>query len=62
MSQSQQILNHLRRAPLDPLTALKRYGVGRLAARVWELRWAGYRIHTQTVRQGGKRFARYQLV
>jgi hypothetical protein len=62
MSQLQQILNHLRRAPLDPLTALKRYGCFRLGARIWDLKRKGFAIRTAWVRQGGKRFARYQLV
>lgn len=62
MSQRSKILAHLKRAALDPLTALKRYGCLRLAARVDELRSQGYQIVSRLVERGGKRFAQYRLV
>lgn len=55
MTQSQRILTHLKRGRrLDPLTALRKFGTSRLAARVCELRAAGHRIVTErrTVRTG----------
>ena len=62
MTQGQAILEHLRRAPLDPLTALSSYGCFRLAARIIELRDAGYRIVTEyRTTPAGKRHAVYRL-
>lgn len=62
MSQQTRILAHLRRARLDPITALSRYGCLRLAARVDELRSQGHQIVSRLVERGGKRFAQYRLV
>lgn len=62
MSQKSQVLAHLRRSRLDPLTALRRYGCLRLAARIDELRSQGYEIVSRLVERGGKRFAQYRLV
>lgn len=62
MSQQSRILAHLKRARLDPLTALRRYGCLRLAARIDELRCQGHEIVSRLVERGGKRFAQYRLV
>lgn len=62
MSQQAQILTHLKRAALDPLTALRKYGCFRLGARIYELKCQGYQIASTLVERGGKRFARYRLV
>ena len=62
MSQKLRILAHLRRAQIDPMTALRRYGCLRLAARIDELRHQGHEIASRLVERGGKRFARYRLV
>lgn len=62
MTQNQMVLRHLKRSTLDPLTALNRYGVFRLGARVWELKQLGYDIRSRLVEQNGKKFARYLLV
>jgi hypothetical protein len=61
-TQAQRILAHLRRAPIDPLTALRKYGCFRLGARVWDLKQAGYDIRSRIVSERGKKFARYVLV
>lgn len=46
-SQITQILTALRNGPITPLEALKRYGIMRLAARVYDLRHMGYTIATE---------------
>ena len=62
MSQNLDILNHLKRRPITPIEALINYGCFRLAARVADLRQAGHRIDTETVKKNGKTFARYRLI
>ena len=62
MSQESQILAHLRRATINPMQALERYGCFRLAARIADLRSAGHTIETTMVDRDGKRFAKYRLV
>lgn len=61
MSQTTAILSHLRKSPITPLQALKKYGCLRLAARISNLRDKGYKIETVMVDQGDKRFAKYSL-
>lgn len=61
-SQCEQILTDLKAGrEITPMDALRDYGCLRLAARVGELREAGYRIMTDTVKAGDKRYARYWL-
>ena len=62
MSQSMQILSHLKRKPITPIEALERYGCFRLAARLSDLRYQGHLIETEMVERDDKRFARYRLV
>lgn len=62
MSQKSRVLAHLRRATLDPMTALHRYGCFRLASRIGELRNQGYEIVSKIIARRGKRFAQYRLV
>ena len=63
MSQTTEILNHLKRGrSITPLESLHKYGVLRLAARIQELLDQGHKIATVPVTQGGKRFARYKLI
>lgn len=62
MSQSLQILNHLKRQPITPIEALNQYGCMRLAARINQLRYQGHLIETRMVEKGDKRFAEYRLV
>ena len=61
MTQSEQILTHLRSRSISAIEALGEYGCFRLAARIDELRKAGHRIESRTVKANGKRYARYQL-
>lgn len=60
-TQSARILAHLRKAPIDPLTALRKYGCFRLGARIWDLKQDGHPIQRRIVSERGKRFARYSL-
>jgi len=47
LTQKEQVLWHLRnKGPLDKVTAMQEYQIGRLAARVHELREAGHEIVT----------------
>ena len=62
MSQTLQILNHLKKSPITPLDALSNYGCMRLAARINDLRFQGYLIETDMKERDGKRFASYRLV
>jgi hypothetical protein len=59
MSQQTQVLNHLKKEPLTPLVALKKYGTLRLAAIVFNLRDEGYNIKTDIVNVGTKRNTKY---
>lgn len=62
MSQQSRILQHMKRATIDPMIALRRYGCLRLAARIDELRCQGYEIVSKLIERRGKRFAQYRLV
>jgi Helix-turn-helix domain len=65
--QNELVLSHLKQhRVIDPHTALKRYGIMRLGARIYELRKQGVLIGTQSVtvknRMGVRvRYARYVL-
>jgi len=61
MNQTDAVLLHIKTiGPIDPMTALRQYGVMRLAARVQDLRDAGMRIKTIMVyAPNGKRYATY---
>ena len=62
MTQTTQILSALKRGEkLTPLQALRKYGCMRLAARIKDLRDAGYEINTTLTRTQGARVARYSL-
>ena len=61
-TQRDRILKHLRTGKsVNPLMALDRWGCFRLAARILELKEAGYRIETHLVKTGSKRYAAYLL-
>lgn len=55
MTQETQVLNHLKKEPLTPLVALRKYGTLRLAALVFNLRDKGYNIKTTMVNVGSKK-------
>ena len=59
MSQQTQVLNHLKKEPLTPLVALRKYGTLRLAALVFNLRDEGHNIKTDIVNVGTKRNPKY---
>lgn len=61
MSQAEWILMTLKRKPLTALDALQGCGCMRLASRINDLRAAGHNIITETVKQNGKKFAKYHL-
>lgn len=60
MTQKEQVLRHLKNEDtITPLTALGKYGIGRLAARVRELREEGHPIKTE--QDDPNDFATYKL-
>jgi hypothetical protein len=50
------------RGGVTPMDALREAGCMRLAARISDLRAAGYHITTEYVNVNGRRFARYHLM
>jgi hypothetical protein len=62
--QNQIVLAHLRDiGPLEPDEARDRYGIWRLAARIYDLRQVGHLIHTTRVpNDWGNPYARYTLL
>ena len=61
MSQTEWILDTLRKRPLTSLDALQGCGCLRLAARILELKSRGHNIVREMVTDGDKTFARYRL-
>ena len=59
MTQQTQVLNHLKKEPLTPLVALRKYGTLRLAAIVFNLRDEGHKINTKIVNVGNKSKPKY---
>ena len=59
MSQQTEVFNHLKKEPLTPLVALKKYGTLRLAALIFNLRDEGHNINTKIVNVGSKRNPKY---
>lgn len=60
MTQTQQVKRHLQRHnSITPIEALRRYGIMRLGARIWELHRQGFSTVTCMVSRGGKRYAKY---
>lgn len=63
MTQTREILNHMRTGPINPIQALMNYGCFRLAARIRDLRDEGHEIRTENVEMvNGKRVAVYTLI
>ncbi len=63
MTQTQQVLELLRRGPVTPRDALQEIGCFRLAARVKDLRDQGHEIHSDMRKTDeGKRYAQYTLI
>ena len=68
-TQKSVILAHLKRfGSIEPLTALREYGVYRLGARIADLRHEGHNIVTETITSVSRitgrpvHFANYKLV
>jgi hypothetical protein len=62
MSQTTDILDALLAGDqLTPMDALRRFGCFRLGARIWDLKQQGFDIHTETVHNGEKHYARYSI-
>ena len=59
MSQQTQVLNHIKKAKLTKLEALRNYGTFRLAAIIFNLRDEGYIIETNTTNVGTKKKPKY---
>jgi len=60
MAHVDDVLAHLNKfGSIDPMTALTKLGVYRLAARIFDLREAGIQIHTSIEDSGA---ARYRLI
>jgi len=59
--QRRNILDHLRVRPITQDEAKKLYGVGRLAARIQELRKEGYQITTKWIEKNNARYAEYHF-
>jgi phage-related holin len=53
------VLNHLKKEPLTPLVALKKYGTLRLSAIVFNLRNEGHNIKTDMVKVGTRNKPKY---
>ena len=50
MTQNQQILNHFRQfGTITPKMAIKKYGIMRLAARIYDLELSGYQIKRRQI-------------
>ena len=60
-TQKAQILRMLLNGPVTSLDALQEAGCFRLAARIKDLKDAGYLIKTDMITHKGKRFAQYSL-
>lgn len=62
MTQTAAILEALKQGSrLTPMDALRRFGCFRLAARIWDLRKAGYAIHERSVEVGGAVVSEYSM-
>jgi hypothetical protein len=63
MSQAEAILKDLQAgARLTQLEAYQRYRCTRLAARVDDLKRAGYPVHAEMVERNGKHVAEYSMI
>ena len=61
-TQTTKILRHLRAGnTISPLSAYTRFKCMRLAARIEELRDAGWQIASRMLNRNGRRYASYRL-
>lgn len=67
MTQTDRIIRHMKEhGSIDPLTAIREYGIMRLASRICDIKKAGYVVKTETVTNKNRygepvRYARYSL-
>ena len=62
MSQTTVVLEHIKTyGSITPLEALTRYGIMRLAARIFDLEAEGYNIKTTIKKHDGRRYASYSM-
>ena len=62
MTQTEQILNHLKRGKsITPIQALNRFGCLRLSARIWEIKESGVEVKSKLESKNGKTYAKYFL-
>jgi hypothetical protein len=62
-SQEDNVLDYLRTGrEIDPMSALRMFGIMRLGARIFDLRARGHVITSRTVRVGKKAWAAYRMV
>lgn len=62
-SQASKILEYMTQNPIDPMTALRKFGCFRLAARINDLRNEGHKIITTKKNlPNGKFVAEYRLL
>ncbi len=61
MTQTEQIWEHLQRAPITPIEALNQYGCFRLAARIDDLKKEHPEIRRRMVGRNGKKWCEYYL-
>ena len=68
MSQKERVLNYMRfHGAITPMEAMNNLGVGRLGARIFDLKMLGYNIETQMVKVQNRygelvRVAAYRLI
>lgn len=61
-SQNDRLLCYLATGkPVTPLMALRRFGIFRLGARVYDLKRDGHNITSRMVKRGDARVAEYRL-
>ena len=56
-----KILARLKQGPFSEMQYLREFGCRRLAARICEIREAGYSVDTVMIKRGRKRFGEYHL-
>lgn len=63
MSKETDILKHMQKhKTIDPITAMKKYGCMRLAARIFDLRAKGHDIKPHSVTRDRATYAVYELL
>jgi hypothetical protein len=60
--QNEEVLRYMRQhGGITPVEALRKLGVFRLGARIFELKHQGYDIISTMVKSKGKRYSRYEF-